>query len=508
MKAIFAKYLIYPLLALFGCFFAYRLSHIPSRTETAIFCIGFFLIPTLKYPKIGVYYLFCLPLFVPMFRRMYYLVAERPTVDYLLLISDGVMGGLILALILLWVINKEKSKDLMSILILSYFAILFIKVFVGNMGSTVEGLYGFKFNGLYVFFFFGASYILTTFKETKAVYLYTSILLLITALYAIKQILFGFSGFEEKWLNSIQFTTLRIEGVVRPFSTYLSPAAMSDGMTIIFLMGTYWVVVKGRYVMLFGITMVGTCIAPLLIATVRTNWLAVIAGLFFYLFYLRLKKTWVKIALMALMAIGVIGYSVKGGAESGGSGQYAALSQQATSKRSLTEIMIKDRTAALANPLAEYSVQKRMSTWVEIFGLSFVYPLGKGQGTTGYAHSYYFQVLGEIGYPGVILFLSILIVGFYRGFKVLSLSKDPEVQEMTRMMMTIIFMITILNLTGTHLHTPPGDVFFWFTLGAISRFYRQAVEETEAEKNLLKKTVEISSEPNGSSNPVPRGTLA
>ncbi len=475
MKTVLLRYLMFPLLLLAGSLFAYRLINIPSRVETAIFCIGFFLIPTLKYPKIGIYYLFCLPLFIPMFRRMYYLVSERPTVDYLLLISDGVMGGLIIALILLWLINKERSKDIMSMLIISYVALLFIKVFIGNHGSTIEGLYGFKFNGLYVFFFFGSSYILTTFKETKAVYLYASILLLITALYGLKQILFGFTGFEQKWLDSIQFTTLRIEGVVRPFSTYLSPAAMSDGMTLLFMLGIYWITESGRRKMLLGITLVLASIPPLLIATVRTNWMAVIAGLFFFLFFLRLKKTWVKVAIMVVMALGLVGYSLK----SSGTPQYAAVAQQRSSGKNLTDIMIKNRTSGLSDPLAEYSVQKRISTWTSIYIESRIVPFGKGQGTTGYAHSYYFQVLGEIGYPGILLFLSILIVGFYRGFKILSLSRDPEMQELTRLLLTLIFMISFLNLTGTHLHTPPGDIFFWFTLGTISRFYRQTLTNLE-----------------------------
>ena len=82
--------LLVPGLLLLGTFFAYRLLHIPSRAETAVFCIGLFLIPTLRWPKVGVYYLFCLPLFISLFRRMYYLISERPTLDYLMLISDGV----------------------------------------------------------------------------------------------------------------------------------------------------------------------------------------------------------------------------------------------------------------------------------------------------------------------------------------------------------------------------------------------------------------------------------
>ncbi len=66
------NYAFIPILVILGSIFAWRLVNIPSRIETAIFCIGFLLIPTLRFPKMGVYYLFCLPLFIPMFRRMYY----------------------------------------------------------------------------------------------------------------------------------------------------------------------------------------------------------------------------------------------------------------------------------------------------------------------------------------------------------------------------------------------------------------------------------------------------
>src|SRR5690606_34758909 len=119
-------------------------------------------------------------------------------------------------------------------------------------------------------------------------------MLLITALYGMKQILFGFAAFEQKWLDSITFTTLRIEGVVRPFSTYASPAALSDGMTILFLIGAYLMFSRGRNLFLFGALIAVAAVPPLLIATVRTNWMALLAGIFFYAVFLRLNHKWVK----------------------------------------------------------------------------------------------------------------------------------------------------------------------------------------------------------------------
>ena len=476
MMAFLSRYAIYPVIVLFGAFFSWRLLSIPSRVETAAFMISFFLIPTLKYPKFGVYYLFCVPFFIPLFRRMYYLVEDRPELDYLMLISDGVMGGFICALALLWLLNKERARDPFPILIVVYTVLLFIKVFLGNEYPPVIGLYGFKFHGLYVMFFFSGAYVLTSTAQVRSLVGFVSCILLFTAVYGIKQILFGFTGFEQKWLDSITFTTLYIEGVVRPFSTYLSPATLSDGMTILIITGLYWVVSKGRHMALFGLLLVASAIWPILIATVRTNWLASLAGIFFYLVFLRIRRGWVKGLLMAFLLLGVVGSAMKGG---GGASQAqsAAIQGQLTSRdRSLSDIMIKNRTQALANPLQEYSLQKRLQTWGLIWMMVLRKPFGNGQGSAGYAHSFYFQVLGEIGFPGIILFLCLLYMAFSRGFKVIKESRDEMAVELTRYLLTVVFVISLLNLTGTHLHTPPGDLFFWFALGSIHRFYREMMD--------------------------------
>jgi hypothetical protein len=476
-----SRFLLAPMLLLAGTLFSWRLLGIPSRLETTAFLILFFLIPTLKYPKFGVYYLFGVSLFIPLFRRMYYLISDRPALDYLMLVSDGVMGGFICSLALLWLINKERARGAMPVLILLYFSLLLLKVFVGNQLGVVEGFYGFKFHGLYVMFFFAGSYVIATAGETRRLLGFLSWALLITAFYAIKQILFGFAGFEQKWLDSITFTTLFIEGVVRPFSTYASPATLSDGMSILIVTGTYWIVSKGGHSTPFGLLLVASALWPLLIATVRTNWLATLAALAFYLGYLRIRKGWVKWGVLLLMVAGVAGMAMRDDGD-GGQAQSAAMSSKLNRKdRSLSEIMIRNRTSALANPLQEYSVQKRMQTWVFIWKQTLQLPFGAGQGTTGYAHSFYFQVLGESGFPGILLFLAILILAFRQGFRVIARSGDPAVAEMARYMLTLLVLISILNLTGTHLHTPPGDLFFWFCVGCIHRFHRElAAQDAQA----------------------------
>ena len=273
-------------------------------------------------------------------------------------------------------------------------------------------------------------------------------------------------------MNSIAFTTLRIEGVVRPFSTFVSPAAMSDAMTALILIGACWFILRKRFDLFIGIVAIISAFLPLLIATVRTNWFATITGLAFYFGYLRIKKKWVQITGFILILASCIFYSSKTDTKVDSANAVLA-GQIKHEKRTLSDIMIKNRTQALTNPLQEYSLQKRMEIWVDIWHGSFNHRLGKGMGSSGYAHSYYFQLLGEAGFPGLILYFSILLLLFRRGFFIVRNSKDKNHAEMARLFLTITFTFSILNITGTHLCSNPADIIFWFSCGALSYLFKQ-----------------------------------
>jgi hypothetical protein len=352
-----------------------------------------------------------------------------------------------------------------------YVGLLFIKIFFLNIAPLVEGLYGFKFNGLYVLFYFAGSYVLASSAEIRRALSFSGWMLFVTALYGLKQFLFGFTAFEQKWLDSITFTTLRIEGVVRPFSTYVSPATLSDGMCILLLLGSLFLAIPAAGAKWKGLLFSGAAFLPLLLATVRTSWAASAAGLFFFWAFLRLRQGWPRWLLFAVTLFACLGYLTRN--DSGAEAQSAAFSQNLRGgEKTASSVLITSRTKALANPLQEYSIQKRMEIWGEIWFFAVLNPLGRGQGTHGYAHSYYFQVLGEIGFPGLIAFFVILFFGFKRGFQILARNPDPETAELARFCLTLLFVFGILNLTGSHLHSNPGDIFFWFSLGILARLHQ------------------------------------
>ncbi len=457
------------LLPVIGLAFALWVHTVPSRIETALVLIVLSAIPTLRWPKFGAFYLLSVPMVIPLFRRMYYLLAERPKLDFLMIIEDGVMAVLVLGALLLAAMNKDRFEDGFSKWVALFFAWMLTKVFVGNYGSLLEGLYGFKFNGLYILFFFVGSHILKDAGDHRKALRLAGVFLVLSALWSLNQSLFGFTSFETAWINSVTFTTLQIDGIVRPFGTYVSPAALSDAMLILFFLGLHlaekpgWLRPAG-----LGITVLSAI--PLLLATVRTSWAAALAGVGFYAVFIRIRKPWLRWTCVTVLVSGMALFLAQ--SDSSSDHQNATLSRNLQGGQSKTEILITQRTAALANPLQEYSVQKRISIWTEILHSSMKFPFGRGQGTHGYAHSYYMQILGEAGFPGLLLFLVILGYGFRAGFRVLDKSRSSADRSLARVYLTWIFVFSILNLTGTHLHTHPGDIFFWLSLGGLAQMSR------------------------------------
>ncbi len=146
-------------------------------------------------------------------------------------------------------------------------------------------------------------------------------------------------------------------------------------------------------------------------------------------------------------------------------------------EKGLHDIMVRERVQAIANPLEEYSILKRLEIWRVIAMNSFKYPLGRGQGTSGYAHSYYFQTLSESGFPGLFLYLAILVFAFQRGLYVIRKATAPLAVLQAKLFLSLVFAFSVLNLTGTHLHSNPGDIYFWFSIGALAFLYQQCRRE-------------------------------
>jgi len=351
--------LLWLILPLFGLLFSWRLFMIPSRAEIAIFFSLVFMLPSFIFPKTAVYYLLIVPAFIPMFRRLYYLLASRPDLDYIMLVTDGVLFSMFTAVIMLWVKNKELNKDKLSLFILLLVSFMFLKIFLIQKYDILSGFYSFKYYGVYILYYFAGSYLISKKSEMKLFFKIISGVLMIVALYSIKQVYLGYFEFENIWVNSVEFTTLLIEGHIRTFSTLVSPAALADAMSLAIIIGLYFIFAKGISAKIWGIILLVVSVIPLLFATVRTNWIASIFSIWLFIYcYTQFKKipTFLTMLAVPLFLFLILNFS-DGNSENN---TIKARKNLTGNKSNITDVMISNRTSALTNPLEEYSLQKRM----------------------------------------------------------------------------------------------------------------------------------------------------
>jgi len=491
MKSIFTI-LAWSGIPLFGLFFSWRLYMIPSRAETALFVALLFMIPSFIFPKLAFYYLLIIPSFIPMFRRLYYLLLDRPELDYIMLVTDGVLASMFIAIIMLWVKNKESNRDKLSMLILTLFFYMFLKIFLLQRTTTIIALYSFKYYGVYILFYFAGNYLVNNTVEFKKTMVVLSGVFMAAALYSIKQVYIGYFNFEKIWVESVNFTTLFIEGHIRTFSTLVSPAALADAMSLAMIVGMYFMFNKNVSAKIWGILLTVICTFPLLFATVRTNWIASAFSIWLFIYcYSQFKKisTIINVIVLPAFIIAIITFS-DGSAESN---TITAQKNLTGNTSSATDVMISNRVSALTNPLEEYSLQKRLATWQMIMNdTKHKYPMGSGLGTASYAHSLYFQLLGETGYLGIGIFLSILFIIGRRGIILLRALKKHDEILLISGFFTIFITVCILNLTGNHLNSHPLDIVFWFSCGGISHYYSkyfihktELIDEDSSKKPVL-----------------------
>jgi len=457
-----------------GHFIAYKMFHIPQRMELVVIICAFLLYPIIRNPLAGVYAVFILSPFIPFLRRLYYLIYERPKIDPLIMLGDAL---LIIILVGLYFEFKERREDYKKVsfyirIILLYVLYLVFRTFVFNdFGSVSEAVPAFKNYGPPVLFFFVGIVYADRMDHLKRLWAITIIIGVISAAYAVKQLYIGYSRAEELWFSSISFTTLFIKGKARPFSFFQAPVTFADYMQLAsvgILMVIEWSRVKGKYIL--------AALLPLffygaLITSVRSNWAGILALYVFWYTLVHVKGGKKRIAVLCGMLAAYFAYDFFNESLGGGLGvdKLLSLITKAGPDREYMDMLVTKRTSALTDPLQEHSFVSRIALWRYIFHMS-IEPInmfmGRGLGTLK-ADSLYFTYLAEFGYPGAVFIIWLLIAFIRKGFYIIDNSKNHDLLVLARGMTVTTITFAIISATGTHIHTFPGDVYFWFFNGVI-----------------------------------------
>lgn len=200
------------------------------RVVTAIVVMLALAVPALEHPRKALTGLFIILPLMGMLRHAFLSSTGPAFLDPLLLITSAVSITIFISLTL----NHEMdfAGTPASKLVFLFLVVGLIQVFNPNQGSLLVGLTGVMINLIPISFFFIARSV-SDHAMTQRMMRIMMALGVLTALYGISQVFFGFRGFERNFIDS-GFTALTVGGTTRPFSTFNNPAEFASYLHLAF----------------------------------------------------------------------------------------------------------------------------------------------------------------------------------------------------------------------------------------------------------------------------------
>ncbi len=456
-----------------GHFIAYKLIHVPRQLEVVVIASILLFYPILRMPLIGLYAVFIISPFIPYIRRLYYLIYSRPDVDPLIVAGDLLLVFILMGLFFEFRERKDRGYAASVIVrsIFIYFVYLIIRTFFFNKLPAVEAITKFKYYGPPVLFFFVGTIFHDKIAHLKRFWFITLIIGIIASLYGLNQIYNGYSKAEMIWFSSIEFSTLFIGELARPFSLFQAPVAFADYIqlsVIAILMCFAW---TKKNLHIFLIVIIPLLLYAVLVTSVRSSWLGVIFTFFVWFLFFRIKgnnRRLIAIIVGLLVYLGYqytmetfdAGFSLESG---------ITLLTQSFSNQQQFNMLVADRTSAIYNPLEEHSFLSRLMLWKNLFAYSkdpILAILGRGVGTLK-ADSVYMTYLAEFGYPGIFFIIAIFFAFILKGLHIIDTAQDPDTVALAKGVTVMNIIFAIISITGTHIHYFPGDIYFWFWNGVV-----------------------------------------
>jgi hypothetical protein len=367
-----------------------------------------------------------------------------------------------------------------------YIVYMVIRTFAFNIYPPAENIMKLKYYAPTVLLFFVGMHYAHEESHIKRLWILTIIIGCFACLYGIKQLYVGYSSAERLWFSSISFSTLFIKGIARPFSFFQSPASFADflvlsiiGVLIVNSAGSF----KGKRLLL---ALIPFLFYGILITSVRSNWIGAAAALICWFVIFQMKNNGQRIAVIAAAAFVFFLVQLIGDGTNADSG-IAGIGDMIAGKKSQNEymdLMVTSRARAITNPFEEHSMLSRLALWKYMIILSTnpeLAILGRGLGTLN-ADSLYITYLAEFGYPGFFFMIGLFCAFIILGLRLVDGMQNGEMSLTVKGVVCMDLALALMNITGTHIHSYPGDAYFWFFNGvlisAAARFMKTAGEAT------------------------------
>ena len=410
--------------------------------------------------------------FIPFIRRLYYLAYARPETDPLIIVGDLIVAIMVLGLFFTFreQLQQGKHRSRIVFLVLFYFAYMVARTFVANELPIATALLRFRFFGPQVLLFFVGLLYANYENHMKRLWGITIIVAVTAVMYGLKQSLFGYSEAEKIWFSSIDFTSLFIKGIARPFSFFQSPAAFADYLQLA-VIGLIFFSGYGRFsgrVIWIVLPLLWTGV---LITSVRSSWVGMALSFFIWLFIVRVRGFRHRLIFLSVMVICFMLFDVVQTVIQTGLGVGSIVTSVAGSDQvsQTMTLLVQERAKAIENPFQEHSMLSRIALWKYIFDMTAqpqLALLGRGVGVLN-ADSLYITYLADFGYPGLVLIMAIFVLFIRYGFKVIDSTRGSWKVSIATAVVTMNIVMAIISITGSHIHAFPGDSYFWFWNGVL-----------------------------------------
>jgi hypothetical protein len=465
-----------------GGFFAYKMIYLPKQSEMVFLVSALLLYPIFKFPIVGLYAAFLVGPFIPFIRRLYSIVHGRPGVDPLIMVTDILVACVFIGIIFEF---RERFRDRDSvsgpylIMVMIYLAYMVFRAFCFNILPLDDSVAKLKNYAPNVLLFFIGFVIAQRFFHLKFLWGATVGIAIMASLYGMKQLYIGYSSAEKIWFSTVSFTTLFIQGIARPFSFFQAPAAFADYL-IFAIIGALMIASWGGFKSkVFAVISIPLLFYGVLITSVRSSWIGALGVFFFWFVFVRIRKMSSRILAIAAVAGIFFSYQLLDDVVSTGigvKGMTSIITAKPTSQN-YVDLLVTARAGAITNPFEEHSLLSRMTFWSYLFESSIDFErvvLGRGLGSMN-ADSLYVTYMAEFGYPGM-LFIIFLVLGFIMvGLKALDSLRDPRAIVLVKGIIVMDMVLALMNITGSHIHSFPGDMYFWFFNGVLMNIH--AIDE-------------------------------
>lgn len=456
-----------------GHFIAWKMFDIPTQLEAAVFAGLILVFPILRAPLVGVYAIFLILPFIPFLRRLYYLVYARPSMDPLIMTGEIILILIFAALFFEFRQRRGENRAIAPYmhLVTGYFIYMALRVVFYNFTPIAQAAARFKYYGPPVLLFFIGIYYAGHVKHLKRLWLITAVIGVAALFYGLKQLYIGYSTAETIWYNSVDFSTLAIGDIIRPYSLFTAPVAFADYLQLAIIAVLMWSAWLSGPLSLYLLATLPLLFYGILITSVRSSWIGAVISFVLWLTVVRVRRTGARIALVAALVVGYGAYESLSGSRGSTAGvrSFARGMGGMLGDEKYVELLVDSRSTAISDPLKEHSFQSRMRLWRQLIRFSrepVTGLMGRGLGALK-ADSLYFTYLAEFGYPGLLLILTILTLFIMNGLRTIDHVENREVVTLARGITTMNLVFAVVSVTGTHIHYFPGDVYFWFWNGVL-----------------------------------------